>query len=45
MMTLLWHDYLVSDFGNCVDDTPTETGLRVQLCRHDKMYYTLRAAQ
>ena len=45
VMTLLWHDYLVSGFCNCVDDTPTETGLRVQLCRHDKMNYTLRAAQ
>ena len=23
-MTLFWHDYLVSSFGNCADDTPTK---------------------
>ena len=27
-MTLLWLDYLIYDLGNCVDDTPTETGLK-----------------
>jgi len=25
---LFWLDYLVHGFGNCVDDTPTETGLK-----------------
>ena len=37
VMTLLWHDYLVFGFGNCVDDTPIETGLTekvlLQPCR------------
>jgi len=26
-MTLHWYSYQVSSFGNCVDDTPIETGL------------------
>ena len=28
-MTLLRLDYLVYALGNCVDDTPTETGLKL----------------
>ena len=28
-MTLLRLDYLVHALGNCVDDTPTETGLKL----------------
>ena len=28
IMTLLRLDYLVYGLGNCVDDTPTETGLK-----------------
>ena len=27
-MTLYWHSSQVSSLGNCVDDTPTETGLK-----------------
>ena len=27
-MTLHWHSSQVSSLGNCVDDTPTETGLK-----------------
>ena len=29
IMTLVWLDYLVYGFDNCVDNTPTETGLNV----------------
>ena len=30
-MTLHWHSSQVSSLDNCVDDTPTETGLRSRL--------------
>ena len=30
-MTLHWHNSQVSSLDNCVDDTPTETGLRSRL--------------
>jgi len=32
LMTLLRLDYLVYDFGNCVDNTSTETGLITNKC-------------
>ena len=27
VMILIWLDYLIHNLGNCIDDTPTETGL------------------
>ena len=32
-MTLHWYSSQVSSLGNCVDDTPTETGLSRYSCR------------
>ena len=33
VMTLHWHSFQISSLGNCVDDTPTETGLRAPLAQ------------
>ena len=30
IMTLYWHNYQVFSLGNCVDDTTTEIGLRIE---------------
>ena len=37
-MTLHWHSSQVSNLGNCVDDTPTETGLIDADCRTYQYY-------
>ena len=29
--SVIRHDYLISGFGNCVNDTPVETGLSIVL--------------
>ena len=46
-MTLHWHSSQIYSLGNCVEDTPIETGLRRDIKRHisiwimwlDSLYY------
>ena len=41
-MTLYCHSSQVSSLDNCVDDTPTETGLIVSFDTKTKKFYEMR---
>ena len=40
-MTLHWHSFQICSLDNCVDDTPTETGLIVSFDTKTKKFYEI----